>query len=70
MKCTFFNSGNYFFFNPTMMVYPPNNQPPQKAWDFYADLVKLMNRKDCFIVGAMPHSWHSKKKSNVTNIKR
>lgn len=61
MKATFFNGGNYFFFNPSAMIYPPNNQPPQKAIDFYNDLVSLMNRKDCFVVTAMPKSWHHNK---------
>lgn len=61
MKCTFFNSGNYFHFNPEANYYPPNNNPPQKAIDFYQDLVKLMDRPDCYIVTAMPEPWHKDK---------
>lgn len=70
MKCTFFNSGNYFFFNSNSMVYPPNNQPAQKALDFYTELAKLMNRKDCFVVTTMPLSWHHNKLNKNKKTKR
>ena len=73
MKHTFFNSGNYFHFNPNAMIYPPNNGPAQKASEFYNELVALMNRKDCYVVETMPLSWHhnklskNKKKPSKTN---
>lgn len=72
-QCTFFNSGNYFHFKPHGMIYPPNNEKPMKALDFYHDLAKMMNRKDCFVVESMPISWHynklekNKKKKTVKN---
>jgi hypothetical protein len=61
MKCTYFNSGNYYFFNPNAMIYPPNNEPAQKALDFYTDLAKRSGRKDCYVVTTMPESWHHTK---------
>ena len=61
MLCTYFNSGNYYHFKPNAIIYPPNNEPPIKAIDFYEQLVESNNRKDCFIVKAMPTSWHANK---------
>lgn len=69
MKCTFFNSGNYFHFNPDANYYPPNDAPPQKAIDFYRSLVKLMDRPDCFLVESMPEAWHKDKPSHKNKKK-
>lgn len=49
MHYTLYNSGNTLTFKPNERIFTPHSKVPQKALDFYKDLVKFRNDPSVFI---------------------